>query len=90
MRLVCLTLLSAAIVLQIKIVFVQVASEFSAAFFIFSQDKASRQKNKRDDDRGDHVNSELALQSFNHTPSLDAKIENITSPITDFQSGLRD
>jgi hypothetical protein len=51
---------------RIKIVFVKISAKFSASFLVFAPEKASHQKQKRDDDRGDDVDGHLAFERFNH------------------------
>ena len=55
---------------RIKIVLFQVSAEFAALLFVFPPKKAHGEKEKRDEDRRDDVNAELALQSFDHRWAL--------------------
>ncbi len=54
---------------RIKIVLLEIAPKFSAAFFVFSPNETGSEKNDRGDNRRDHVDSDLALQCVNHAMS---------------------
>ena len=51
---------------RIEVVLIEVPPKLAAAFLVFSPGKTCGEKEERDDDRGDHVNAELTLQSFDH------------------------
>ena len=52
---------------RIEVVFLEVSPEFPAALLVFSPDETGGQKNQRGDDGGDDVDTDLALQSVNHS-----------------------
>jgi hypothetical protein len=50
----------------IEIVLFEISAKFAAALFLFAPNETDDEENSRRDDRSDHVDAELALQSFNH------------------------
>ena len=51
---------------RIEVVLIEVPAKLAAAFLVFSPGETCREKKQRRNDRGDDVDAELALQSFDH------------------------
>src|SRR5689334_13870865 len=52
---------------RVKVVLLQVATEFAASLLIFPPDETGDQENRRRNDRRDNVNSDLVLERGDHS-----------------------